>query len=1244
MAKLNISGVAELILNNTVSSTSLIGDRLNDSIVNSGFNVTISTNAGQDTVRSYSRQVTIDGGIDDDFVDNVNGNSVSIFGGEGNDTINNQRGFANTIVGGKGNDSINVSLSEKALIAYRLGDGSDVIEGFNGESQLSLSGGVYTSTIDNNDFILTLGDDKITLKGVASLPALNIFGVEEFHVDTVNAADNALILGTVFEDTIVNSGSKVTIDAFDSEDSISSTGNDVIIFAGTGKDSVINQGSKVLINGGVGNDYLRNSGSNVSIDGDLGNDTIDNQNGDNLLITYSAGGGNDLIQGFKANSTLKVMVGRFSTQKSGDDVIVTVEEEKVTLKGAAKLSKVNIEAQEGKAVNITNVEDDILIMGSDLNDTIDNHGSKVKIIAFDGNDSITSNAPNVTIESGGGNDSITNSDSKVTIDGGAGDDTIDNQSPDVTIFGGEGNDSINSKSDHVTINGGDGNDNITSNGEGVTINGGNGNDSITSNGNYVVIQNSEGNDYITSNGDYATIAIGMSNTVNSTGSDVVFKCDGHSRNKRIDEDVIYGFNRNSTLVFAGEEFTEKNVSGNDLVFRRPSNLGTITLKDCASLQSGINIEVEDNQQQSSGQQRQKGVNQTITHSSSLYNPPSKGTEYDDTITSTATNLPIELLGGNDVMYSNGGHASINGGSGDDVIWLLAGDNSTVEGGEGEDIIYNRANNTHFRHMKGDGNDVIYGFKSNSTLSVLIPSRDGYSMAQPISYSLRNNGNDVIVLTNNGEKITLKDAARLSKINIEGNRNGGQETVNRNDNVQISTGNGGATVENYGANVTISAGSYSSNVYVSNKALNTSIKLGRGNDTIVNIGANTTMSTGIDEDYILNYGKYCTISGGYSDDTIDNDMSANNVLIEDDYGEDVYRNRAAFVTIIGGRGNDTIYNDGDNVVFDYTHGAPYGKDVIYGFKENSTLLYASEYSMERKDSDIILSLGFDKITLKGAADIAAPHITGQRRKTAQDIDNVRDDVTVMGTAYGDIITNKGARVTISAISGHDSIDNDGYGNDASINAGIGNDTINNLHSASDVTLEGGDGNDKIFNNGNNASIKGGDGNDTITNDFAMFVTIEGGKGDDYITNDGDNNTFVYSNGDGNDVIYGFNDMSTLEISGGSYTTQRSGNDVIVTVGRGKITLKGAANIDLNIDETSSRVAGAFIDYRDSLWGNVSTSDDIFDGGDCVQDVTLEEISDGENFIDYLRIDEAFGNAQKLSDVVAYLTDNQTRYRD
>ena len=98
------------------------------------------------------------------------------------------------------------------------------------------------------------------------------------------------------------------------------------------------------------------------------------------------------------------------------------------------------------------------------------------------------------------------------------------------------------------------------------------------------------------------------------------------------------------------------------------------------------------------------------------------------------------------------------------------------------------------------------------------------------------------------------------------------------------------------------------------------------------------------------------------------------------------------------------------------------------------------------------------------------------------------------------------------------------------------------------------------NGSNVMIDAGDGDDSINN-RGSNVTINAGGGDDYIYSSWENaETFIYSAGDGNDLISNFDSSDVLRINASSLATQISGNDFVINVGNknaGSITLKGAA---------------------------------------------------------------------------------------
>ena len=117
------------------------------------------------------------------------------------------------------------------------------------------------------------------------------------------------------------------------------------------------------------------------------------------------------------------------------------------------------------------------------------------------------------------------------------------------------------------------------------------------------------------------------------------------------------------------------------------------------------------------------------------------------------------------------------------------------------------------------------------------------------------------------------------------------------------------------------------------------------------------------------------------------------------------------------------------------------------------------------------------------------------------------------------------------------------------------------SASNVTLTGSTVADSIKTSGTEVTIIGGKGNDTLT----------GGKG---------TTTYQYTSGDGSDAITNYKEGDVINIVGSvinSVSTVKGSENVVITVGKGKITLKGAKNKKITITDkdgkTQSNVYGS-----------------------------------------------------------------------
>ena len=161
-------------------------------------------------------------------------------------------------------------------------------------------------------------------------------------------------------------------------------------------------------------------------------------------------------------------------------------------------------------------------------------------------------------------------------------------------------------------------------------------------------------------------------------------------------------------------------------------------------------------------------------------------------------------------------------------------------------------------------------------------------------------------------------------------------------------------------------------------------------------------------------------------------------------------------------------------------------------------------------------------------------------------------------------------------------------DTKVVAKVYNKVVKLYANAKNVTVLTGDGKDSIYTGGQTVSVNAGSDNDYIhIYKQAVKTTVTGGVGDDTIKNYSENGVlYVHKPGDGNDSIWGFNETSTLRFgSSTNVSLQTKKTDVIVTVGKGKITLSGAASLSaINIqgsaknDSIRNTVSGAKIDAR------------------------------------------------------------------
>ena len=900
-----------------------------------------------------------------------------------------------------------------------------------------------------------------------------------------------------------------------------------------GEDKITNSKPLVSISGGADSDTIQNSGSFTTINAGAGDDSISlSSDAQDVFIDYTAGDGSDTVTGFKTNDTISISGGKYYAFVNGNNVIVAVGNDSITLLDAVPNLNVYIDGEINPNVTLTegadvyeNTVEGATIAALGGNDTIDNGadmlpfiqddevfyysfsgGSYVSINGGAGDDSLFNNGNNSTITGGDGHDSIDNLGAKVSIAGGQGDDSINNyqfnsidEANDVTIDGGAGNDNIYNQGSRVKIDAGDGNNRISnSEGDRSSIKSGSGNDDIRNErGSNVSIDAGDGDDTIDSDGADVTIIGGAGDDhIINNGESV--KINGGSGNETI---VNYGSNSTINAGADNDRISFSGSKGNNLLQYtagdgRDSVLGfseTDTLRigngngTYSVFVSGNDVIVK------VGTGRLILVDATNLSQVNIegvrraYEGEDKSitlTEGNDTYSNTLEGATVEALGGNDTIDNTANNVLISGNADNDYI-DNKGNNVTLDGGANNDTIDNSGANISI--TGGTGDDQINLSSDAQKVLIQYTSGDGSDTVSGFKesdslrigdgtgiFSTQTSGNDIIVNVGAGS-VTLLDATDLSHFIIDG--------ISNRENILIPLTENDDIYRNVTRGATIAA-------------------LG-GNDSVENKYSNISINGGTGDDTLYNTGSYVSIVGGTGQDSITNYLNADFITIDGGTGDDSISNRGSFGTLNGGEGDDFINNYGSHT----KSYSPVG-DVIVGNSKGYISITGG------KGNDRIYNTA-DQMTIDGGED-------------DDYIDHTGAYSTIYGGAGNDTILNVGDEVMIDSGADDDFIDNGYFGDSLS---------------ASNVFIDSGAGNDYIRNFGWNVTIAGGKGNDRIS-----------------LSSDTRNHLIEYSPGDGEDTIFGWGSSpnSTISIVNGTYSEAVDGDDIILIVGDGSIRLVDARN--------------------------------------------------------------------------------------
>ena len=547
-------------------------------------------------------------------------------------------------------------------------------------------------------------------------------------------------------------------------------------------------------------------------------------------------------------------------------------------------------------------------------------------------------------------------------------------------------------------------------------------------------------------------------------------------------------------------------------------------------------------------------------------------------------------------------SSIITGAGNDSI-SLRGEGNTICAGEGNDYIFNsNASDNTFIYSAGDGSDTIQGFDATSTL--IINAESG-------TYTTAEKNSDIIVKVGKGS-ITLKDAASLNAVNIEG-KNTSLVTLtedadvykNTADNVTIKALGGDDSISNYGANVLIYGGDGDDTL--SGGKSKDILDGGDGDDILMGGTGKDTFAYSGGNDTIRNYtGKdRLSLASAYEDfatngdDLIFNFSNADSLTIENGAGKAININSTvnyytangildskkesitlsasteiftadSKLVMIDGSATDSVSivgNGKKNIIYagagNSTLAGGKGNDTLYGGAGNDIFIYNN-----KDGKDVIENCGTgDKISLGNGATIKSFEM--------------KNGNTIIKIGSGSL-TVKNTSEFIFMENGVEKIFNDGNISDAdeisvtlsptykgtfelgdykTVDASLTKKTVKLVGNAQDNYLTGGKGKNSLIGGAGNDTLWGGKKNDTLT----------GGDGDDI---------FIYKAGEGNDTILDYSSGDMLQIldkkgKAGTFGKATFKDDTLTLSikGGGKVIFENvAATATFNINATTYKVNG------------------------------------------------------------------------
>ncbi|MBE8953605.1 MAG: calcium-binding protein [Quinella sp. 1Q7] len=430
---------------------------------------------------------------------------------------------------------------------------------------------------------------------------------------------------------------------------------------------------------------------------------------------------------------------------------------------------------------------------------------------------------------------------------------------------------------------------------------------------------------------------------------------------------------------------------------------------------------------------------------------------------------------------------------------------------------------------GAGADTLNGGKGNDTLT-------------------GGAGKDVFVYS--GGKDVITDYAAGDKIKISGTIS--KSTFSGKDAV-FTIGSGTLTVKNgKGKSIVFTDAKGKSRAIIGGAQLygNSSSKsVTLGSSIAVGDAAARTTAIKITGNKLAN-----TILGGSKNDTLVG--NAGNDSLVGNAGNDSLNGGAGNDSLYGGAGNDTLFGGAGKDVFIYTA----GKDAISDYASGDKISVGGAISKASvSGKNVVFTVGKGSLTVTGGKDKTLA-ITDSKGKSYSAVVGATDSMAITLTnSTKSPVTLNAAIKTVNASKRTSAVK-------------ITGNSLNN-------SITGGKKNDSLYGGKGNDSISGGKGADKLYGD-AGNDTLYGGAGNDSLWGGAGNDTFIYTRGDGKDVISGFESGDLLQITDAFTASYNSSKKSIAfKVGSGSVTLKNfGSTTTFHVNDDTYQLSGGKLNKK------------------------------------------------------------------